>query len=540
MFEQIPKKGLGSPLHHQDVNVLGDVAKRSSNITSSSNLNKFLSKTFSNVLGMPPWFMAVVEITDDAPYEYSSGDSIYFCKLRYYQHTSTSALGTWKNQDKEWLLDAKGIDASLNVGDHLSAWWDEQRGAFIPCFSGGLIVKPSAITENLIPKIVNTSKTDISLYFVKGFLLGDDAETEITLYPKATAEEAAYLANGTYDQAVHLWLGLGRPRYTIGATVHNGTRGWAVWNPTAYQDITDAWIGQWQIVSIDVALIVHARVSAYYSPGDTSIAHAAGGYANIWWNNGTSAVPDLEEASGNHEVLFFNSSDTSLHTNDEILLQFNREEGVWYTIVEGSRLTPFELYDDMTPGDVDKLVWKLKDDLTRDTDAGHSSVYVNDQVLDNSCAYGSNHGTRTGAKGWYTSDSNGKNQIVSIQNLANKCRATSYVDISGTAGGEVWEVTPMDDGQSPVKDSSERLSVTNPWNFYLESSHACEITRNGTSYEISNVVREAVVPLTDWQYNDSTKDIEKRTRTLRTNPGAAETGWTKVDDTDPCEDCTPA
>ena len=248
------------------------------------------------------------------------------------------------------------LEAKLTSGQKVKLYFDRDDYAWYPLLTPtdtGL--REFELDADLIPKIVDGDKVDITEYQTIGHFL-DDTEsptTTIDLFPKTTPVEAKALADENYAAAVHLWLGLGRVAYTAGALVHNGTRGFAKWVPQAYQKSAtpgtpeaylpgaDDWVGQWQIAYLDAALIVHAKVSAYYSAGNTNVSHNSNGYANIWWNTGTSTAPTLTEADGNHEVLFFNSSLNPLYIGDSVLLQFNREEGVWYAIHENPEGYPF-------------------------------------------------------------------------------------------------------------------------------------------------------------------------------------------------------
>ena len=130
-------------------------------------------------------------------------------------------------------------------------------------------------------------------------------------------------------------------------------------------------------------------------------------------------------------------------------------------------LTPFELYDDITPGQTDKLAWPLKSDYTRDDSTDPPTLKVSDKVLGDVRAYGSNHGWSTatnGAKGWYIVGPDGTNQIVAIQRLSKECKAVTE-SAGGVNSGDgtftVNAVVPLDDGQSPVAVSTDSLTVAN-------------------------------------------------------------------------------
>jgi hypothetical protein len=96
-------------------------------------------------------------------------------------------------------------------------------------------------------------------------------------------------------------------------------------------------------------------------------------------------------------------------------------------ILNPSALTPFELYDDITPGQSDKYAWRLHADLTRDEDA--DKVLVSDGILKSTRAFGTSHaGVTDGARGWYSTGPDGKNQIVSMEPLGTWIKAQASAD----------------------------------------------------------------------------------------------------------------
>jgi len=166
---------------------------------------------------------------------------------------------------------------------------------------------------------------------------------------------------------------------------------------------------------------------------------------------------------------------------------------VWaYVRIPGpgsSGLTPFELYDDFTPGATDKYVWLLKDSgsgtLVRDTTTGSGTIKVSDQVLGDVRAYGSHHtgwSSTSGAKGFFVPGADGKNQIVSIRRLAKMIRITTPSGSGGYAANAtisgITSVTVLDDGQNPLGDASS-ISVTN-WNQATCNGVTCICVADGS------------------------------------------------------------
>ncbi len=139
----------------------------------------------------------------------------------------------------------------------------------------------------------------------------------------------------------------------------------------------------------------------------------------------------------------------------------------WTTVIGSAlpTLTPFELYDDIAPGQTNKYVWSLNADYSRNTSAGYTTVQVSDAVLGDVRAYGSNHSgwtSATGAKGFYTPGTDGKNQIVAIRRLAREIKVT----VGSTAVSAGATFTPvalavMDAGQDPSNGGAAYPTIKN-------------------------------------------------------------------------------
>jgi hypothetical protein len=99
--------------------------------------------------------------------------------------------------------------------------------------------------------------------------------------------------------------------------------------------------------------------------------------------------------------------------------------------------------------------------------------------------------------------------------LARVCRGAAKAAISGSTG-TVDAVTATDDGWSPVPAATTELSVNNPWNFYLADDALCQITRNGSSWDITNVVMVDQ----DFEVAESVDglDLKHTWRGVRVNP----------------------
>lgn len=132
MRESIPPKKKGDILYHEEVNILARTMGVFGRRRPGSNLmGRHVGNTSYSEAPFPPWTQYIAEITnqqiDDADDTYSG---FYLCKVRYWN----SGDSKWYSQDKEWDLDACGLELKLDVGDKLVVWWDEQRGMFVPAW----------------------------------------------------------------------------------------------------------------------------------------------------------------------------------------------------------------------------------------------------------------------------------------------------------------------------------------------------------------------------------------------------------------------
>jgi len=161
--------------------------------------------------------------------------------------------------------------------------------------------------------------------------------------------------------------------------------------------------------------------------------------------------------------------------------------GYYEPLVGGGAAGPvaFELYDDFTPGSVDKYVWTLNSDYSRNTGAGHATVKVSDEVLKNVRAYGSNHtgfSSARGALGFYIvgTDTSHPNQILNIQRLAKAIKVTAPSNVAANATFTVTSCTVLDDGQDPCGGSDgASITITN-WPQQLCSGSVAKCYANGS------------------------------------------------------------
>ncbi len=132
MLEKFDKKKEGSRLFYQDINENNAVAHRWGTYSGGSNIGTFNAhSTAGSVVSHPAtWSIFFAEITNNKIQEGDTVDSgLYLGRMRYFDPKDRE----WKNRTKEWQIDASDTGQSLNVGDKLTVWWNQQRNMFIPC-----------------------------------------------------------------------------------------------------------------------------------------------------------------------------------------------------------------------------------------------------------------------------------------------------------------------------------------------------------------------------------------------------------------------
>jgi len=164
MREIFPDKRAGDFLSHEHVNDINSVVRP---IASRGGSPYAITRDGSSS-PLPPHIQRVVVITaEGSELESSSSNSseslsssrssessilddevLFECRFRYYDH----AAREWYTDDEAEPhdLDAGSVNATtLQVGDVLTAYWDSQRGAFIPILTGagGLCDPQNAIID---------------------------------------------------------------------------------------------------------------------------------------------------------------------------------------------------------------------------------------------------------------------------------------------------------------------------------------------------------------------------------------------------------
>jgi len=141
----------GDPITVSRANLQGDMLNRLGQTSAGNNMVGRHSGSFLQLGTRPRWKQGVVTITDVLPIsedeeaESSSSPSspgsetsdsstfgaeapIYKGVFRHYNFKEDQ----WRDQERKWLVDARGLDIDLEIGDRLVVYWDAQRGMLVP------------------------------------------------------------------------------------------------------------------------------------------------------------------------------------------------------------------------------------------------------------------------------------------------------------------------------------------------------------------------------------------------------------------------
>lgn len=131
-YESIPQKKPGDPLRAVEVNAIGAVVNQFSHSRPGSFMSGMRYSSISGDVGMPPFLQCTVKVLGSGiTIDLDNGCSA--CVARYFDH----ADGTWKDDDTQYMLDPTDVGLSLSTGDKVSAYWNEQRKAFVPLSGAG-------------------------------------------------------------------------------------------------------------------------------------------------------------------------------------------------------------------------------------------------------------------------------------------------------------------------------------------------------------------------------------------------------------------
>ncbi len=129
MRETFPEKNAGEPLSAEHINKLSSVASRFGSISGSSGTNIRHGESVVSISSPPIWNQHIVEVSNKKINGADTEDSgLFLVKFRWYSFDDAE----WKTDDKEFELDATELTTKLELEDKLVAFWDQQRGMFVP------------------------------------------------------------------------------------------------------------------------------------------------------------------------------------------------------------------------------------------------------------------------------------------------------------------------------------------------------------------------------------------------------------------------
>lgn len=145
-MDRIPGKKKGDRLLASEVNALGRSAAKVAFGRPGSHVAALTGPSSYGQSVEAPHVQRVVRVKGQLLQEDGSWrEGRYTCEVRWFDETydrtgvagtdDAVALGWATDEGHEWELDASDLWWSLLEGDLLVAWWDAQRGAFVPCSS---------------------------------------------------------------------------------------------------------------------------------------------------------------------------------------------------------------------------------------------------------------------------------------------------------------------------------------------------------------------------------------------------------------------
>ena len=130
----IPTKAPGDDLYAKEVNALAIAAGLSDGQRPGPGM---CGQNWPTGIrwGLPNrWQQRIVEVTGayTPPGAGTPTEGMWTVKFRYYDGTA------WQTEETNvWVLDANGLGISLEIGDKVTAYWDSQRGTFVPTALSG-------------------------------------------------------------------------------------------------------------------------------------------------------------------------------------------------------------------------------------------------------------------------------------------------------------------------------------------------------------------------------------------------------------------
>jgi len=141
--EEFPEVKAGQKITEGRANREGRVLERVARMVPGAGMSGRHSGSHVQMGTPPPWNQGIVTVTDVV----ESGvpdPPIYYGTKRGYNFDGVE----WRDQKREWQIDAKGLDAELSVGDRLVCYWDAQRGMLVPMTASAFEVPGFMLAED--------------------------------------------------------------------------------------------------------------------------------------------------------------------------------------------------------------------------------------------------------------------------------------------------------------------------------------------------------------------------------------------------------
>jgi len=136
MRENISPKKKGDSLAASEINTLADLASRAGRFRVGTYLSSKHSGSYMSLSNKYPFDCTVLIITNTKIYASDTDNSgLYLGKTRYYSYEQEA----WATDEAEWVIDARDTGTTYAVDNKLTAYWDEQRGTFVPVIAAAKV-----------------------------------------------------------------------------------------------------------------------------------------------------------------------------------------------------------------------------------------------------------------------------------------------------------------------------------------------------------------------------------------------------------------
>lgn len=181
------------------LNGLSSVANRVGQIRPGGFMRGRHSDSILSLDTPPPFDQVLLEITTD------NGDGTYEGKTRYWEEV----ISNWKTNENEdgWPIDANAMNFGFGISDTIIAYWDEQRGMFIPVY-GNAFWAIARVGNANIPKRVGNQ-----LFSAEVSLFGIDSDDKLEAHTDSeggTVRRDCYNLSSTADIPSQAWIQIAR------------------------------------------------------------------------------------------------------------------------------------------------------------------------------------------------------------------------------------------------------------------------------------------------------------------------------------------